>query len=312
MQLETGSQSNASPLSKASHINFRDLFRNKNKLFKKMEDLENRYVQSNISYYFDDDFFSFEKFFDQQTDVRPIRSVHDQDSHSSKVSDKNYSKDYRKRKTVYIQFLEKKIIQLMDHIYFMSKVQAESAKSCFSVLINIQQQFESEKLKLYEYCESLHKSFDSLLHEDYARNFINFFGEQNKRRKKIVQKSLKNVADFATPRLLYFLSNTQNYSTKDELILLDTHIQLDKFDLKREVRQQKQNYDNILWEISMISDKIVNQITDFDSLIKKILKQTKIQSEHVFTKIAEIENSTNSLVECPFVDEHTKSIIKFI
>jgi hypothetical protein len=297
----------------SGHISkdFKSLFKNKSKIFKKMAEIETKYSNNVISNHFDQDFFDFEKFVNQ-SDQGSIKCLKDQDSNnSSKFSEKNHSKDYRKRKTMYIVFLEKKIIQLLDHIYFMSKGQAEIAKSYYNVVITLQSQFEAEKLRLFNYCEMIQKNFNVTPQEEYVEGLTNFFTKQNENRKKIVQGSLETVVNYSVPKLLYFLSNSQDYLRKDELVLFDTSNQIEGWGFKKEVNLQKQNYDKILFDVVLINERIGDQLNAFDDLMRRIFKQAKLKSSQVLKKIAEIERIDSNLVDCSFVDGYTKNILQY-
>ena len=303
MDLETPKNSSNNSQSTESAI----LFKNKNKIFKKMQNIVAECNKTTSSINLCPSFSNVETFLGESSQI----SIEPQNSQNQK-SEKKYSKDHRERKELYIQFLEKKIYELLDHIYFVQKTQEQVAKKFYANLFAFAEQLESERNKTATILDRKQKE-DGVLgwDEEDSRTVSSFEDKQGFLKKKVVEGTFQTLINYGVPRLLHYMSSALSFERSDSLILSGGNPDFELLEIKQEILGQKENSDRILFDILHLRNKMDEQLSSFDVIYRKISGNKNMRSRRVYQKLLEIENMGSNFYECQFLDEKTKSILKY-
>lgn len=283
------------------------LFKNKNKIFKKMQTIIAECQKTTSIYTVCPSFSGMESF---------SQSIHQQMSIESpqtenQKDDKQYSKDHRERKELYIQFLEKKIYELLDHIYFIQRTQEQIAKQLYFSFISFAEKLEVERSLIKSWFKQNIDDPQTGFYDERWRSFEGFDEKQLCLKKNIVQNTIKTLIDYSVPRLLHYMAGALNVDMNDSLILSTKNKDFDHVSLKNEIWSQKENSDKILFDILHLRNKIFNQWTSFGIVSKKIINKRNVHAASLFEKLIDIEDPKINFSDCQFIDEKTKSILRY-
>ena len=284
------------------------LFKNKNKIFKKMQTIVAECNKTTSFNYLCPSFSNVDKFLEKTSQM----SIESRQENQNSKSDKKYSKDHRERKELYIQFLEKKIYELLDHIYFIQKTQENVAKKFYANLFAFAEQLESERTRTATILDRRQREEGGAgWDEEDTRTVMRFEEKQGQLKKKVVEGTFQTLINYGVPRLLHYMSNALSFERSDSLILSGDNLDFEVFEIKQEIFSQKANSDKILFDILHLRNKMDEHLSSFDLIYRKISGNKNVRSTRVYKKLLEVENLNENFCECLFLDEKTKSILKY-
>lgn len=115
------------------------LFSRRNKIYQKIMQL----IDANKNLNFNSSFLDFDRFLEQEfSNVEEFRDL------KEKKQAKDHSKDHRRRKELYVKFLEHKIFELLDYTFKLNESRKKIAQGLIDVLSEKYNQLNLEKTRI--------------------------------------------------------------------------------------------------------------------------------------------------------------------
>jgi hypothetical protein len=236
-------------------------------------------------------------------------------SHGNAHAQTKHSKDHRDRKELYIQFLEKKVVELLDHITYIRRTQENVVKRFYANVVVFAEQLEHERLAVLQKLAATSQATLFGAPESPDWKLVSSFDNRHLGlRKKVLDGTFQTLVNYSVPKLLHYMSNALTYESDPSVSIVPASAQkeINLVKLKEEIVGQKINSDQILFDIAHLRNKIDDQWVRFGQVTKQLLLLGHKVNLPFFQKMLEVEGSEPSVFECDFLDPKTKGILKYL
>lgn len=289
------------------------LFQKKNKIFRKMESIVALCNQSIADFPSCPTFSGVEDIFSDFKSMAspPMLSNAPASAHAQT----KHSKDHRDRKELYIQFLEKKVVELVEHIGFIRRTQENVVKRFYASVVVFAEQLEHERLVVLQKLATANQKPLLGPPESPDWKLVSSFDNRHRGlRKKVLDGTFQTLVNYSVPKLLHYMSNALAYEPGNSASIVPASAQkeINLAKLREEIVGQKVNSDRILFDIAHLRNKIDDQWVRFGHVTKQLLLLGHQVNLPFFQKMLDIEGSDPNVFDCEFLDPKTKGILKYL